>query len=329
MANWNGFQLNNLPVWSDTILTGSSPGGTWSVRIANANDFVYFLTATGEVTDGGELWAGASRTIGISAKILFADINPPGALLTRGQVNGGANATIDGTNTTPPTWAPYCTTLPPDDEAGVVVDDAMGGTNPSIQGSGVVAGDPPSEEDPTVVDDTFTDFDNLTWTELVAIAQIEGKDVTGQGSPITSVQPSETGGRCNTADPLNWGDTVPTAPCGGYFPLIYHSGPLRLNANAYGQGILLVQGDVELAGGFQFFGIIITQGTFSTGVGTNRVIGSVMASNAADVSEFLGGNSEIIYSRCAITRSVLNNAALSRARPMEIRSWVDLSSALN
>jgi hypothetical protein len=180
------------------------------------------------------------------------------------------------------------------------------------------------------VDETFTDFDNLTWAELTAIAQIEGKDVTGEGTTITSVQPSLTGaGRCDTADLVNWGDTIPTAPCGAYFPLIYHGGNLRLNANAYGQGVLLVEGNLELAGGFNFFGIIITQGTFSTGVGNNRVIGSVMASNAADLNETVAGSSEIIYSRCAITRSVLNNAALSRARPMEIRSWVDLSAAVN
>jgi hypothetical protein len=330
MANWNGYQLNNIPAWSDTTLTGTSPGGEWSVTIANANNFVYFLTAEGEVTDGGALWAGARRTIGISAKILFADINPPAALLTRGQVRVGGSASIDGTNTTPPTWAPYCTDLPTNDTTGVIVDDASGG-NPQVIGAGAsITGNPPSEEDPTIVDETFTDFDNLTWDELTAIAQIEGKDVTGLGTTITSVQPSLTAaGRCNTADLVNWGDTIPTAPCGAYFPLIYHGGNLRLNANAYGQGVLLVEGNLELSGGFNFFGIIITQGTFSTGVGNNRVIGSVMASNAADLNETISGSSEIIYSRCAITRSVLNNAALSRARPMEIRSWVDLSAAVN
>jgi hypothetical protein len=59
------------------------------------------------------------------------------------------------------------------------------------------------------------------------------------------------------------------------------------------------------------------------------VIGSVMASNAADLNETVSGNSEIVYSRCAITRSILNNASLSRARPLDERSWVDLTAAVN
>jgi len=43
----------------------------------------------------------------------------------------------------------------------------------------------------------------------------------------------------------------------------------------------------------------------------------------------VSGSSRIQYSRCAVTRAVLNNAAISRARPLEERSWVDLSAAIN
>jgi hypothetical protein len=104
---------------------------------------------------------------------------------------------------------------------------------------------------------------------------------------------------------------------------------MNLQANSYGQGILLVDGDLQLAGGFTFMGIIIVQGTFTTGSGTNRVYGSVMASNSADLTQSMSGTGEIHYSRCTIMRAVLNNAALSRARPLAQRSWVDLSAALN
>lgn len=331
MANWNGFQLGNILPGADTTLTGNVPGGLWEVTITNANDYVYFLTADGEVTEGGARWAGARRTVGIVTKILFVDINPPAALMTRGAVTVGGNSDIIGYNTTPPSWAPFCTTVPTDDGAGILVDDAMGGTNPSTVGKGGnISGDPPSAEDPAIVDDTFTDFGNLTWNELVDIAQVEGTDITSLGTTISTIGPTTVGGRCETENLTNWGDTIPTNPCGAYFPTIYHGGPsLSLQSGSYGQGLLLVDGDLRIAGGFTFMGIIIVQGTFETGTGTNRVYGSVMASNQADVNESMLGTAEIYYSPCAITRAILNNAALSRARPLEERSWVDLTAVTN
>jgi hypothetical protein len=110
---------------------------------------------------------------------------------------------------------------------------------------------------------------------------------------------------------------------------MWTGGALTLQSNGYGQGILLVDGDLQVRGGFTFFGIIIVQGTFTTGNGTNRIFGAVMASNAADLNQTFLGTSTIQYSRCAVTRAVLNNAALARARPLAERSWVDLSAAIN
>jgi hypothetical protein len=325
MANWNGYQLGNIQQWQDTTITGTAYGGTWSVTIANGNNFQYLLTSTGTVTEGGALWSGAQRTIGIAAKILFADINPPAALMTRGEVLITGAAEVNGTNTTPPSWGSYCTDFPANDTTGIMVNDSS-----LVTGGKGATGNPPIDEDSTIVDSTFTDFGNLTWDELVDVAKIEGKDLTPLGSTINGIGPTVVGGRCDTGDLLNWGDTVPTNTCGSYFPLIYHGGPtMNLQANSYGQGILLVDGDLQLAGGFTFMGIIIVQGTFTTGSGTNRVYGSVMASNSADLTQSMSGTGEIHYSRCTIMRAVLNNAALSRARPLAQRSWVDLSAALN
>ena len=329
MANWNGYQLGNIAAWADTVLTDTLANGIWTVTIQNANNFVYFLTATGQVTEGGALWAGASRTVGIAAKILFANIDPPAALLTRGHVKVGGTADIIGMNTTPPTWGPYCTGLATNDTTGVLVDDASGGNPQIVGGSATITGNPPSDEDSNIVDSTFTNFGELDWTELTTIAQIEGKDISGYATINNTGPALNASGRCEVNVLLNWGDTVPTAPCGSYFPLIYHDDDLTIQSNGFGQGVLLVEGDLSLRGGYTFFGIIITQGTFSTGVGNNRVIGSVMASNAADLNETVAGNSEIVYSRCAVTRSILNNASLSRARPLDERSWVDRTAAVN
>lgn len=328
MANWNGYQLGNIAAWDDTTLTGTAAGGNWSVKIMNNNNFNYFLTATGNVTEGGAMWAGASRVIGIAAKILFANINPPAALTTRGQVTVAGTSDVIGTNYTPPTWSPYCTGLATNDTTGVLLDDVTGG-NPSTKGGGAIVGNPPFTEDSTIVDSTFTNFGDMNWAELTQFAQIEGKEITSLGVTINNTSPVVTSGRCDTAVLTNWGDSVPTAPCGSYFPLIYHAGDVAIQSNGFGQGILLVEGDLQLRGGYTFFGIIIVQGTFSTGSGSNRVFGAVLASNAADLNQSFLGTGVIQYSRCAVTRSVLNNASLSRARPLDARSWVDLTGATN
>jgi hypothetical protein len=327
MANWNGYQLGNIPIWRDTTIVGTVSGGTWTVNIHNANNFLYFLTATGEVTAGGALWAGARRTIGIVTKIRFANIDPAAALTTRGQTVVKGNAAINGNNLVPPSWAPYCAGVPTNNTAGVLTNDtSLIGTS----GKGQVLGSPPYNQDPNIVDSTFTNFGDMNWDELKALAIAEGKNVTSLGGNINNTAPAVTGGRCNTSVLTNWGDTLPSAPCGTYFPLIYHGGPvLRIQSGGIGQGVLLVDGTLDLRGNFVFYGIIILQGDFETQGNGNRIVGAVMASNGRLENQSITGGSEVRYSRCAVQRAILNNASLSRARPLDARSWVDLTAATN
>ena len=185
--------------------------------------------------------------------------------------------------------------------------------------------------DPSIVDDTFTDFGNLDWSELTALASLEGKNLCENGCPPT-VQPNPEvlDGVCQFGLPENWGDIEdPTSPCGNYFPLIYHAGSFSVQ-NGMGQGLLLVEGDLTLRGNFTFYGIVIVQGRFATAGTKNAVFGAVLASNVAiDVDQTITGDSEIHYSRCTVQRSILNNANLSRARPLAERSWVDLTGVVN
>jgi len=322
MANWNGYQLNNIALWSDTTITDTLDTGIWSVSISKTSDHMFYLSATGEVTQGGDMWSGSSRTIGIVTKLLFADITPPAALTTMGEVKVHGTAEIIGTDEQPPGWGGYCG--PDQDMPGLVVDD-----EDLIDDNGGISGTPPWEEDPTLALESFTNFGDMDWAELTTLAQLEGKDVTGLGLNISTVEPEVTGGVCDTSEDTNWGDpSDPTAPCGAYFPLIYHGGSLRTQGGGVGQGVLLVEGDLDLRGGFIFHGIIIVQGSFET-QGGETVYGAVMAGNAMVDPLAFGGNSVIQYSSCGVHRALLNNASLSRARPLDQRSWVDLSTVVN
>lgn len=327
MGDWNGYQLGNIAVGGDTTIVDTLARGIWEVSIQNANNFVYFITAKGDVTEGGDRWAGASRTIGIVSKMIFADIDPPAAFTTRGQTTVKGGAVIDGTNTTPPSWGPYCTGFATNDTTGVLTNDT---TAVGITGSGDIIGNPEFDEDSTIVDSTFTDFGDMDWAELTTLAQAEGKDVTSLLPTINTTGPAVDGaGNCDEPVLTNWGDTLPSAPCGSYFPLIYAGGDVTIQSGGIGQGVLLVDGNLDLRGDFLFYGIIIVQGNFETQGSGNRVIGAVMASNSGTLDQDVTGSSHVTYSTCAIRRAILNNASLSRARPLQERSWVDLTAVVN
>jgi hypothetical protein len=118
--------------------------------------------------------------------------------------------------------------------------------------------------------------------------------------------------------------------CGGWFPIIYAEGDLEIAANETGQGILLVEGDLDISGTHIFYGPVIIKGTLwaSGGGAGGHFLGGVTAANVVLEETRITGNAVVEYSSCAVSRAVLNNASLTRARPLENRSWVDLSSVI-
>jgi len=137
---------------------------------------------------------------------------------------------------------------------------------------------------------------------------------------------------CNSGITDNWGTPLkPDGVCGTYFPIIYAEGDLEIAANEMGQGVLLVEGDLDISGTHIFYGPVIIRGTlWASGGGTGgHFYGGVVAANVVLESSRITGNAVIEYSSCAVTRAILNNPNLTRARPLEDRSWVDLSSVIS
>lgn len=253
--------------------------------------------------------------------LFSAEIVPPAALTTRGSVDVRGNAEVHGQDQNPEEWGGYCMgTL--EDQPGILIDDEA---SVETQGQGEVTGTPAVVGDPNLNDSTFTQFGGMSYADMVALA-----DKTGPTGTINNTGPVVWGSGCVTGPATNWGDPLnPTAPCGDYFPMIHIPGSVRIQSGGVGQGILLVDGDMDLRGDFVFYGVIIVQGNFETQGNGNRVYGGVLASNATIEAQTLTGGSEIDFSSCATTRAVLNNRALTRPRPLGQRSWVDLSAVRN
>ena len=310
---WNSYKAGT------TFVRGYVPGdgSLDSVRITKLNNLSYLVVSEGKSGIGPH--GGARRRAGLLVRLSVPQISMLGAITTKGTVKIGGSTTISGRDTSfagwncPPAGAPV---------AGAVVPSysnlSYGGTCPGgtcIQGSPLVSAVPAAADS-----NTYFSYGGMKWSDLVAMAD---KSVSGT---MTGVGPVIAAGLCKTSDSKNWGDParnvlLPGA-CENYFPVIYAPGDLSINGNV-GQGILLINGNLSIQGGFSFYGPVISRGTVKlTGTG-NHINGSVLAANVVDSTStsLLSGNSAIQFSRCA------NNVALQRtALPAKApqRSWSEL-----
>lgn len=316
--------LSKLAVWGDTTLVDTLDQGVVTIQATRLASRLFYLDATAEVTQGG-LYAGATRRMGLVTRMASANMEPPAALATQGNLQVGGASMIDGNDSFPSAWDGYCDTGAMVDKPGIVIDDA---DNISYSGNKYeIEGNPMLQEDPTIDVESLLDFGDVTWDDLVKLAQIEYPStvtITGTAADSTLVSGSY---RCNSSNSNNWGDPHnPAGACGDYFPIIYAAQTLRINSKGYGQGILLVEGDLEVQGGFTFYGPVYVKGELKTAGTGGHFNGGVVAANVnLDTSTVLG-NAVVSFSSCAVTRAVLNNSALTRVRPLAMRSWVDLSN---
>ena len=85
MGDWDAASFGALPNWGDTTVTQAYPGlGNVTTRITKMTDYLYFVDADGTVTKGGDILSGASRRVGVTVRLVTAEIAPPAALVTRG-----------------------------------------------------------------------------------------------------------------------------------------------------------------------------------------------------------------------------------------------------
>jgi hypothetical protein len=328
MAYWDASAYSAIPAWGSLTVEDTVPQGIRSVEITRMTPRLYFLNATGTVTEGGALYSGATRNVGMILRLNTADIQPPAALTTVGNLKVGGSTYVIGNDSTPSGWASECAGTSTTDKPAVMIDDTTNidfvGTNWEMEGHPTA-----TEQNSTLTADSLLTFGELHWNDLVALAEmVYPNKQTGEIDPDSVY----VGGRWRCRPGLdNWGDPLnPTGVCGTHFPVIYAATNLDLTGGLYnaGQGILLVEGDLKVAGNFQFFGPVIVKGTLSTSGTGGHFNGGVIAANVSlDLSTVIG-DALVQYSTCAVTRAILNNSSLTKARPLPNRSWVDLSSVI-
>ena len=305
---WNQLAPGDSATWSRTLPGGM---GAADAMIRRLNNEMFLVDITG--SDRGGV---ARQKVGQFFRLKFLDMEISAALTTRGAATIGGAAQIDGADHDPTGWA-ECGPLPDTSMAGIRMPDTtqLDFVGSNCSGGNCVAGSPAIEEDTTVTDSTFFDYGDLNWADLVSQASKVMPSGTYQVKPSLTVD----GLACETSLLTNWGDPlIPTSPCFGYFPMVYVPGDLSVNSGA-GQGILLVEGDLNVSGGFDFFGITIVKGRLRTQGTGGHFNGAVLAANVDLDDITVLGDALVQFSSCAVIRALRSS---SPARPLTSRGWL-------
>jgi hypothetical protein len=312
VSKWNTATYNQMVVGTtiavpDTQLSGRAGWYRGSVRRLNQELFL--------VESEGFSWDSTARQrVGVVVRLKPIEIVMTAALKTMGDVKVGGSSFLSGQDQIPTGWtgcpAPRpmlpALSLPPEDSASI--------TFSGCGGMSCLEGDPKIKTDSTVNDSSLTHFGDASFEDLRSLATL----VVPGGTQSTA--PTVAGGLCQTSNIWNWGEpttAVLTQACKNYFPVIWVEGNLKVNGSR-GQGILIVDGDIEVQGGWEFYGPVIVRGFIKTTGTGGHFNGGVIAGNVQLEQNTILGNAVVHYSSCAMTRAL--NASAQGAQMRE-RGW--------
>ena len=337
---------NNKP-YGDTLLRRYTlaDGSVARVVATRLNQWTFSVASEGAVNQTSRQ-LNARRRTNLLLRLHVPNLRMPAAISARDATRATGSGQMDGNDVNPPGWD--CDA--PGTPAGAIATDSINdsGTAGACAGEAcLTTAAPAARMADSVLRDTTMYGSALGWDELKALALTPGTglvfDITATGGSFTNVSPTgpsyNADGSCNRVDPRNWGDinrTVPAGKCEGYFPTIYLRGGINnnaiINGNGSGQGILIVDGSLQINGNFKWYGPIIVRGNFLTN-GTAlpnpgvKIVGGVLAGNfncnsstPSSPCNNISGNTSMQFSRCALSKAVLANAKVVPST----RSWADL-----
>ena len=318
---WSSQTMNALAWGGVTTIVHDSSAKGWidTIRVTRLNDNSYWVVST--AYSGSGLTQARHRTTS-AIRMGYPIINFLAALTVRGAIKIGGSSLTTGVDTPPPGWD-----CPPPGatKAGVATNDSTNINYSGCNNLTCVVGSPQILQNPALSDTaTFFNFgSDANWASLTSMATL---NFTGSWT-LNGIGPSYTAaGTCNTAVLSNWGDpnrATPAGNCEGYFPIIYFAGAggtVHITGGV-GQGILLVDGDLVVDGGFQWFGPVIARGHVTTQGTGGHFNGAVMAADVDLEQNTVLGNAIIDYSSCAITEAMVGSGFPKRLRG---RSWADM-----
>ncbi|HWP38449.1 MAG TPA: polymer-forming cytoskeletal protein [Gemmatimonadales bacterium] len=311
IGQWSGAGYNRLALGQSASLPQRWVGesGWYRGTVRRLTQQLFFIAIEAYSPDSA-----ARQGAGVLARLKPLEFDPRAALTVTGSVHLGTSTSASGNDEPPAGWTdcPGVTApmaglrLPPADSTTIV--------NEGCPGYECLSGSPKILADSTVTTEPLA-TGGLSQLSLLANKTLPGGSYTEIGTGATG------GETCDVAAAENWGNPPAVGgPCGAYFPFIFIGGNATVSGNG-GQGVLVVDGDLEVDGGFHFAGVVIVAGTLSmTGAG-GRVTGAVYASGASLRPGSVLGSATVTYSSCALHKAL---TATAGAVPLDERAWVSV-----
>jgi Tfp pilus assembly protein PilX len=285
-----------LLIGVDTLVAAdSSAGSGYAVTLSRIAESLFLIRAEGwQAGPGGRA---SRRMVGMFVRPVPIGVDHGAALTIFGPAVLASAYLVDGNDQVPPGWDGFC--------GGPLAVPAIRST--AGAGTAVVSVDSGAPavvtQDSLLHQSALTDFGGVTFEDLAAGASHQ---VSGA---MPALAPATVDGRCADAVGSNWGEPSngpgSVAACRDFFPVVYAPASISFNGGR-GQGILLVRGDLELAGGVEFTGVAVVLGrVFSSGAG-GRIRGTLLVGGAGGVTT-LGPADSVRYSSCAVERALLAN----------------------
>ena len=303
--------------------------GTVEVRYTRLNRETFWIVSEGQAIVGDNL--GKSRTaikrLGAILRLRIPTIKADAAITTAGNIEIKGSSEVHGENNLPTGWDGCDATQPgkpaivaPPAPVEVDIQKSESVTSGSGTGTDAVLRDPVAGNT-----DTYVAFGDETWNTLVASANHTITSGSTGAAPVLAAD----GVSCDKTIATNWGEPfrAPTAgviePCQTYFPIIYSTTTLHLNAGR-GQGILIVNGDFKFNGNFDWYGLIIVKGQILKGNGNANIYGGIMAAHVEtpdEATDAITGNIVVNYSQCSLEHAMRGSAQVVQAKE---RAWAEL-----
>lgn len=301
---------------------GGTTVGGYSWQITRMTEYLYIVRSTGRVTLEGP-YSGATRTLAAVVRLKKAEFDNNTALQVYGNLTVGGSSAVNGADYQSTAWSDC------DSSATSSAVTANPTSTISTSGGGQING----TTSRTAMDSAdFNVFGEVGFDEIAEMANYtfpvnETVGPEPQWLTLNGITTCQT----NVSTQDNWGaPTNPLDPCYSWFPIIHAEQDLRISSSGTGQGVLLVDGNLEVSGGFTFYGVVVVRGQIRmTGTG-GHINGTLLTYGDGELSSTSTtlGNSVVQYSSCAIERAALGSQ-IARLIPVKDRSWLDMSSIQN
>lgn len=289
LAAWDARAFASMPLGARIVTSPSLSSGLFAtVTLARTSVDGALIEAVGTSTQNGIAYSTQRRV----TRVLTLK-NPALALASPLTILGSATFaapnTVSNVDETPPGWSTEC--------LGTDSIDAQ----------------------ITSITDTTARrarFDG-SWNEWMALSAR-----SDNASTVTALAPMVTGSLCGpgAGDPLR--DASSVAPCTNEWGAraVTNAAPLLLASSSRHQGVLMIDGDLNLTGDLEVRGLLMVRGAIDASHGRLTVLGAALIRDEMGHGSRFGIATRVRYSRCALRRAL---SATGAPAAITTRGWLE------